>query len=272
MQAERQQSAVGILIREWRIAKSKSQLDLALEADMSARHLSFLETGRALPGRDAVKNLAAALKLDTAQRSALLAAAGFAETTALDYNAPQMAPVRHAVELILQANEPYCAAAVDRHWNIVAANDTYRALTGAEENGKRSNMLHRFFEPGGMRDLVSNWDDAAYQMIQRLHREAIAELRQKQTGARDLLDDLMRQYDLPPRWQLLDISAPLAPALEIDLAVAGKPIRLFTTITTLGTPLDAVENEIRIEAFIPSDKESRENWLTHFGSDEPEQP
>ncbi|MCE7999285.1 MAG: helix-turn-helix transcriptional regulator [Rhodobiaceae bacterium] len=269
MQSAPTQSAVGAMLKEWRTAKGLSQLALACDADISPRHLSFLETGRAQPSREMVLTLADTLDIPLREQNALLIAAGFPSAFAeSDYDSPEMSEIRHLVNLMLKTNDPFCAAAIDRHWNILSANQTYWAATGGKPASPepKPNLLKRMFAPGGFRDLVTNWDDVAYPIIQRLHREAIAELSRNETSTRDLLDELMETYDLPAKWKVLDIGAQQPPLVPVTLEVGSKTIQLVTTITTLGTAQDVTLQEIRIESFLPADQESRDNWLAIFGT------
>lgn len=263
------QTSVGVLLKEWRSARGLSQLALACDADISPRHLSFVETGRAQPSREMVLTLAETLDVPLREQNALLIAAGFpAAFTESDYDGPEMSEIRNLVGLMLAANEPYCAAAIDRHWNILDANKSYWVATGGEigPGTTRPNLLKRMFAPGGFRDFVTNWDDVAYPIVQRLHREAIAELSRNETTTKTLLDELMQTYDLPQHWKLVDIGAHQPPLVPVSLMIGDKAIELVTTVTTLGTPQDVTLQEIRIETFLPADAESRQNWLDLFGT------
>ncbi len=265
MQTARTQSSIGFMLKEWRTSRGLSQLALASDADISPRHLSFVETGRAQPSQEMILTLAKTLDVPLREQNALLIAAGHpAAFRESDYDGPEMADIRNLVDLMLNTSEPYCAAAIDRHWNILSANNTYWETTGGvpDPRSPKPNLLTRMFAPGGFRDLIQNWDEVAYPIVQRLHREAIAELNRNETASKDLIDELIQTYDLPAQWQVIDIGAQQPPLVPIILEVDDKTIRLITTVTTLGTPQDLTLQEIRIEAFLPADQESRENWLT----------
>jgi transcriptional regulator with XRE-family HTH domain len=267
MQTAHTQSSVGVMLKEWRSTRGLSQLALACDADISPRHLSFVETGRAQPSREMILTLAETLDVPLREQNALLVAAGFPAAFAeSDYNGPEMSEIRNLVDLMLAANEPYCAAAIDRHWNILSANNTYWATTGGEPaaGAAKPNLLKRMFAPGGFRDLVTNWDDVAYPIVQRLHREAISELSRNETTTKDLLDDLMQTYNLPQQWKVIDIGAHQPPLVPVSMLIGDREIELVTTITTLGTAQDVTLQEIRIETFLPADAESRNNWLALF--------
>jgi len=270
MQTRRQQSTVGVMIREWRQSRGLSQLILACSADISTRHLSFLETGRARPSEEMVHQLAHALDVPPHERNVLLIAAGFTPLhTSPHFHSEEMATTKDLVTRMLEENEPFCAAAIDRHWNILAANKTYWGLTGGEpENTKTAtdvpNLLKRLFAAEAFRETVTNWEEVAYSLIQRLHREAIAELNSNDTQTANLLEHLMTAHDLPTTWQVVDMSMAQPPLIPMKIHMGGRNIELITTITTLGTPLDASRHEIRIETFLPADEPSRENWSTLF--------
>ena len=259
------------MIREWRLSRGLSQLTLACSADISSRHLSFLETGRARPSAEMVHQLAHALDVPPQERNALLIAAGFPPAhTNPHFHSAEMATTRNLVTRMLEESEPFCAAAIDRHWNILAANKTYWDLTGGEPDDRETatsppNLLKRLFAAEAFREAVTNWDEVTYSLIQRLHRESIAELNTSDTQTANLLEHLMTAHDLPTTWQVVDMSMAQPPLIPMQLHMGGKNIELITTISTLGTPLDASRNEIRIESFLPADEASRENWLDLFG-------
>ena len=256
------------MIREWRTALGLSQLNLACNADISARHLSFIETGRALPSREMLLRIASTLEVPEHEQNALLMTAGYAAAfAARAYESAEMSDIRDLVDRMLAISEPYCAAALDRHWNILAANDTYWALTGGRPDEKTTaleppNLLKRLFAAEAFKDALLNWEEVAYSLIQRLHREAIAELRLNKSETTSLLRYLMTKHHLPQAWQVVDMSAAQSPLIPMDVELMGERLQLITTVTTLGTPLDAARDEIRIETFLPADETSRKKWLS----------
>ena len=168
---------VGALLRHWRTARRLSQLDLALDADVSSRHLSYVETGRAQPSREMVLRLADALEIPLRERNALLVAAGYAPRyfeTGLA--APEMAQMRSAIELILRHQEPYPAFVLDRHWEIRMSNQAAarctRFLLGAEPT--ESNMIRLVLHPSGLRPVMANWEETAGDLIRHLHNQIAA--------------------------------------------------------------------------------------------------
>jgi transcriptional regulator with XRE-family HTH domain len=256
--------AFGRLLREWRTLRRRSQLELALEAEVSARHISFVETGRAQPSREMVLLLASVLEVPLRERNALLQAAGFAPVyreTAL--HEPAMAEITEALRLVLRQNEPFPAVALDKHWNLVMANaawlGTLALLAGGEAAGglepyalatpPRLNVLRILFAPHGLRPHVANWAELARDVLARVRREAAFE-GDRETHA--LLAELVQLAGVAPdRTEALpDREAMVIP---VEIAVGGTVLRFFTTVTTLGAPQDLTLAELRIEAFHAKD-------------------
>jgi transcriptional regulator with XRE-family HTH domain len=255
-------AAVGPLLKRWRNARRMSQLDLALTAGVSARHVSFLETGRSKPSRDMLLALAGVLDVPLRDRNALLQAAGFAPAyreTAL--NDPAMADIRQALELILRQHEPFGAVAMDGGWNIVMANQAYvRFLAALAPDlalpppltfapAPRLNALRLLFEEHGLRQHIVNWPRLARELLARLSREASA----TDERAQALLQDLLRTPGVPSDWREPDLDTPLSLVLPVEVALGDFTARFFTTITTLGAPQDVTLQELRIESFHAAD-------------------
>jgi transcriptional regulator with XRE-family HTH domain len=251
---------IGGLLRHWRAARRVSQLDLALEADVSSRHLSFVETGRAQPSREMVLRLAEALQVPLRERNALLLAAGYAplyRETGLE--APEVAEARRAVEFILAQQEPYPAIVVDRHWNLLMANAATRRFLGLFPLGEvpaPPNVLRLLFHPGGLRPFLENWEDVAGRLIQRVHREAAGS--PPDAATRALLRELLDYPGVPTRWRTPELDRAPAPLVTIVYRLGGRALRFFSTVTTFGTPQDVTLQELRIECFFPGDAATRE--------------
>jgi len=232
-----------------------SQLALAMEAEVSPRHLSFVETGRGHPSREMVLLLAGALDVPPRARNDLLAAAGYAPVyreSGLD--APEMAQFRRALDFILRQQEPYPAIALDRHWNILLANEGAGRLMGLLLDPAAAalgpNALRLVYHPQGLRPCIVNWEATAAAFIQWLHRDL---LRSADAEIRGLLDELLAYPDVPRNWRTIDLDAPTAPFLAIEMQKGDTHLRFFTTLTTLGTPYDITLHELRIESFFPAD-------------------
>jgi transcriptional regulator with XRE-family HTH domain len=258
----RSPGAFGLLLREWRARRRLSQLDLANEASVSSRHLSFIETGRAQPSREMVLLLGRVLDVPLRERNTLLTAAGFAAMyRATDLGAPAMAQVKRALDFILRQQEPYPAIVVDRHWNILKANDATARLveafldpTATTELGL--NAMRLMFHPRGFRPHITNWEAMAAALIQWLHRDVLSGYADAET--QDLLKELLSYPGVPDRWRMLDLDVSTAPFLPIEFHKGELELRYFSTLTSLGTPYDVTLQELRIEAFFPADEDTEE--------------
>jgi transcriptional regulator with XRE-family HTH domain len=250
-------SPVGALIKQWRERRRMSQLSLALEAEISTRHLSFLETGRAQPSREMLLLLARTLEVPLRGRNELLIAAGYApiyHETALD--APELAQARRALDFMLRQQEPNPAMVLDRHWNILRTNDAMGRVMGifldpvAVETLGPANAMRLSYHPRALRPYIVNWEATAAAFIQWLHRDF---LRTGDAETRRLLEELLSYPDVPRRWQTLDLDASTAPFLAIELAKGDARFSFFTLLASLGTPYDITLHELRIECFFPAD-------------------
>jgi transcriptional regulator with XRE-family HTH domain len=260
-------SGVGPLLRRWRESRHLSQLELALEAQVSARHLSFLETGRAEPSREMLLTLSNVLDVPLRERNFLLLAAGYAPIygeTSLDD--PRMLQVRAAVEVILKSNEPRSALAHDRHWNVVMANSAFvRFLTltlGKAPAGllplrvstqPRLNVLRMLFDPNGVRKIIVNWEAIAKALLNEAHRR-LAWARDDEL--KKLIAEILSYPGVPARWREPELEAPHEFILPMELKLDGKIARMFSTVTTVATPHDVTLQELHVEVFYPADAET----------------
>lgn len=257
----REPTPVGNLLRYWRTSRKMSQLDLALEAEISSRHLSFLETGRSKPSRDMVLLLADVLDVPLRERNILLEAAGFAAAyTETDLGAEEMKPVRKALQFILDHHEPYGCIVVDSRWDVLMMNSavTRQMIHFLPPErlaaGGTLNAFRICFEQDGLRPWIANWDEVAYGLIQRLHREAMAT--DPNSPSRALLNDLLAIEGVPTEWKAPDLTKSQTLMLPVCLEKGDLRLNLFSTIATLGTPLDITLQELRIESFFPADDET----------------
>ena len=234
-----------------------SQLGLAVEAEISTRHLSFLETGRTQPSREMVMLLARVLEVPLRGRNELLTAAGYAPVyreTGLD--APEMAQVKQALGFMLRQQEPCPAMVLDRHWNILMTNEAMSGVMGlfldpaATAALGAPNAMRLSYHPQGLRPYIVNWEATAAAFIQWLHRDL---LRTGDAETRRLLDELLSYPDVPRQWQLLDLDASTAPFLAIQLRKGDVRFSFFTLLASLGTPYDITLHELRIECFFAAD-------------------
>ena len=256
---------VGRMLAQWRQTRRLSQLALATNARVSARHLSFVESGRAAPSRDMIITLADALDVPLRDRNHLLLAGGFAplyrETSLAD---PAMTPVREALERVLRHHEPYPGVVMDRHWNVLATNDSATAmfeflLRGRPDTGA-PNVVRLMFTVDGLRPYVRNFDEVGPALIQRVHREAVGGTVDERTEA--LLAEVLGQPGIPPEWRRPDHTAAIVPVVPVRFGRDGVAVSYFSMVTTVGTPQDITAQEIRLECFFPTDGASaRHRWV-----------
>ena len=250
-------SPFGRALREWRTRRGLSQLALAGDADVSARHLSFVETGRAQPSREMVLLLARALDVPLRDRNDFLSAAGYAPVyRATDLDAPALAQARRALEFVLRQQEPYPAIVIDRHWDILQANSGTARLvelflepSATAELGP--NAMRLMLHPRGFRPHIVNWEAMAAALIQWLHRDVLSGM--ADAGTRRLLDELLAYPGVPRHWRRLDLDASTDPFLPIEFRRGDVELRYFSMLTSLGTPHDITLQELRIESFFPAD-------------------
>jgi transcriptional regulator with XRE-family HTH domain len=249
--------AFGGLLRAWRARRRISQLELASRAEVSTRHVSFLETGRARPSREMVLHLAESLEVPLRERNALLAAAGFAAAYAerpLDH--PELAPAREALELVLAGHEPYPAVVVDRWWDLVGANSAIAVFTEgapAELLEPPVNVVRFSTHPDGLARRILNFDEYAAHLVGRLRRQV------ELTADPRLAALLAEVRDYPGVVEVPGLEprgSALVP-LRIRSADGVAVLSFFSTIATFGTPVDVTLEELAIEAFFPADDASR---------------
>lgn len=251
---------VGALLRDWRATLRLSQLDLALTAGLSARHLSCVETGKAQPSRELIARLADALEIPLRERNALLIAAGYAPKypeTAL--GTPELARVRRAIEVPLGHQEPYPAFLLNRHRDVLMANRAAARVNRFLLGGRASahgNMLRQLFDPNDLRPALVNWEEVAGDLIRHLHNAVAAA--PTDVTARALLDEVLRYPGVPARWRTRELGAATSPLLTTVFRRDGRELRFFSTLTTFGTPRDVTIDELHIECCFPEDDATAE--------------
>jgi transcriptional regulator with XRE-family HTH domain len=250
----RTQAPAGRLLREWRRRRHLSQLDLAAEAGISTRHLSFVETGRSQPSREMVLHLGEHLDIPLRERNVLLTAAGYAPLySSTELDAPEMEPVRDAIDKILGAHDPYPALVVDRQWNVVAANGPARALMqGADPSLLEPpvNVLRLSLHPNGVASRIANFEEWASHLVARLERQVML------TGdpALTLLLDELRGYPgVPSRVTFPELEGAEKVFVPLRWRAGGTELTFFSTVTTFGTAIDVTLAELIIESFFPAD-------------------
>ncbi|MBB4660824.1 helix-turn-helix domain-containing protein [Conexibacter arvalis] len=251
-------AGAGPLLRDWRRRRRLSQLDLALESGVSARHLSFIETGRSKPSAEMVLRLAEQLDVPLRERNRLLLAAGYApafEERGLD--APEMAPVHDAIQRVLDGHEPYPAIVVDRGWNLVAGNHAISLLTeGVDPALLRppANAMRLALHPGGLAPRIVNFGEWRAHLIDRLARQIAV------TADPELVA-LMEECSAYPLPDGAEEPSPPSPghelagqiAVPLRLRIGDEELVFISIVATFGTPVDITVAELSIESFFPGD-------------------
>jgi transcriptional regulator with XRE-family HTH domain len=244
----------GELLRAWRSARRLSQLDLSLEANVSARHLSYVETGRSQPSREMVARLADALGMPLRERNALMIAAGYApEYRETSLETPAMAPVRRALDFMLAQQEPYPALVMTRHWDVVRVNDALARVFGALAGRapKHANIVRQIFDPDDMRAFVDNWEEVAGDVVRHLHEQIAAAPSDRRSRA--LLDEVLAWPGVPARWRTREAGSTPLPLLTTNFRSGDTVLKFFSTFATFGTSRDVTVDELRIESLFPAD-------------------
>jgi transcriptional regulator with XRE-family HTH domain len=243
--------AVGEQLRAWRGRRRLSQLDLALDAEISARHLSFLETGRSRPSRGMLLRLAERLAIPARDRNLLLVAAGFAPALPeRSLDDPALAAARRAVELVLKAHEPFPALAVDRHWQLIAANaGVAPLLAGAAPHllAPPVNVLRLSLHPDGLAPRIANLAEWRAHILHRLEAQVAA-------SGDQVLADLLVELRAYPGGISRSEDGYGGVAVPLRLRAGEAVLSFLSTTTMFGTPIDVTLSELAIEAFLPADE------------------
>lgn len=253
----------GATLKDWRAARRMSQLDLATEAAVSQRHVSFLETGRAKPSREMVIHLAIALEVPLRERNAMLAAAGYApEYPETQLAAPALDQVRGILATVLRSHEPFPAIVVDRGWDVVLANEAALRFTTAMIDpsspvaAEGMNAVKLILHPEGVKDFIVNWAEVATAALRRLDHELAT--RPTDAVLRALRDELLTYPDVA------ELKAhPVHPAasdllVPFHYRIGAVELRLFSTIATIGEAHDITLEELRLETFFAADAQTEE--------------
>jgi transcriptional regulator with XRE-family HTH domain len=246
-------------LRHWRPHRRLSQLDLAHEAEISTRHLSFVETGRASPSREMVLRLSARLDIPLRERNALLVAAGYAPMyRERPLDDPALDAARQAVELLIKSHEPYPALAVDRHWNLIAANRMVPVLmAGADASLLRTpvNVLRLSLHPLGIAGNIANLAQWRSHLFERLRQQIMATA---DAVLLDLLEEL-KTYPVPGNaaTAILDGEHP-GVVMPFKFKTPAGVLSFISTTTIFGSPVDVTLQELAVEAFFPADDFTRQ--------------
>jgi transcriptional regulator with XRE-family HTH domain len=250
-------SPAGTLLREWRSLRRLSQLDLALDVGVSARHLSCIETGKAQPSREMIARLADALEMPLREHNALLIAAGYAPKYSETPLATQeLAPVRQAIEFILAQQEPYPAFVMNRYWDVQMMNQALVRVFGRVRGRAplHGNILRQIFDPNDMRPVVANWDEVASDVIRHVHHQVAAA--PGDAKIRGLLDEVLAYPNVPATWRSRQPGATPTSLLTTTFRNDDLELRFFSTFTTFGTAWNVTIEELRIESMFPADEET----------------
>jgi transcriptional regulator with XRE-family HTH domain len=251
-------SSAGALLRQWRDIRGKTQLDLSFDAGVSQKHISFVESGRSVPSRQMLLDLAQALDVPLRERNELLLAAGYAASysdPALD--APAMTSINRALQRMLRQHEPFPALVMDRYWNVLMTNEAAPQLFNCfiDMSGRPAprNLLHLMFDPDGMRPFIANWPQTARGLLARVYREAVGHVVDIRTKA--LLEELSQYPGVKPEWR-----APSAfdamPMIPLSFVKDGVTLDYFSLITTVGTPQTITAEELRLECMFPANEQT----------------
>ena len=245
------------LLRYWRGARGLSQLDLAGASGVSAKHVSFLETGRAKPSQDMVLRLASTLDLPLRDQNALLVAAGFAAAFRETAEGAFDPVVQRAIERMMKHQEPYPLLVFDRHYDLVVANAATQRLLGlllGDRAGIERNTLKLVFDPNLLRPFVVEWERVARVLLGRIQREMLH--RRRDAGLSALISTLCAYPGVPEDWRLPDLTEPSNATLDVQFDYGGQRLGFLTTLTVFQAPQNVALDELRIESYFPLDDET----------------
>jgi len=250
--------SLGDYLRDWRQKRRMSQLDLALEAEISQRHLSFIESGRSIPSRDMLLHLAERLGVPLRDRNPMLLAAGFAPLfSERSLDDPALKSARQAVDMLLKAHEPYPALAIDRHWTLIAANDAIAPLLAGIANRTLLdgpiNVLRLSLHPDGLAPKIVNLLEWRAHLLERLHQQISV------TGD-PILGELLKELSAYPvccgRAEMSRNADYAGIAVPLELETEAGLLSLLSTTTVFGTPVDVTLSELAIESFFPANEQT----------------
>lgn len=250
-------SSFGAQVRSWRVARRLSQESLAERARVSARHLSFVENGRANPSRELVLSLSEALDVPLRERNALLTSAGFAPAyRSSPLEAAELGQLRRALDYVLAQQEPFGAVVLDGAWNIVRVNAGAARLLAhfpprsAEGAAAMRNTVLGVLHPDALRPYVVNWPEVASLLVARLQRDVAAAPSQERSR---LLAAALAMPEIPAAWRAPGPGQASEPFVTVHLRKPALEVRLFSMLTSIGTPLDITAEELHIETYFPAD-------------------
>lgn len=253
-----EKNELGDLLKQWRGIRRRSQLDVSVDTGISQRQISFIESGRSVPGRSTLMGIAQALEIPLRERNALLLAAGYAPLySEAAWNSDEMKGISKALDRMIAQHEPYPAIVMDRYWNVLRTNDAaprfFNCFIDMSARTSPRNMLHLMFDPKGMRPFIADWAALAKTLIQRVHREAVGHMVDQKT--KDLVTDLLAYPDVQPDWRAPERRSEL-PMIPMRFVKDGATMSYFSLVTTVGTPQTIAAQELRVECIFPADDET----------------
>jgi transcriptional regulator with XRE-family HTH domain len=277
---------LGNLLRHWRNVRGRNQLALSIESGVSQRHISFIESGRSIPSRQTLLEIAQVLDVPLRERNSLLLSAGYAPVfSEVAWNSAQMQSITRALERILRQHEPFPALVMDRYWNLLMTNDSaprfFNCFIDMSQRKGPRNMLHLVFDPDGMRPFVEHWDEVAGSLLYRVRTEATGRVMDEKT--KELVAALLaypgekansaeqtqrrsRQSTLGQTLQRNSaIGGPILPIIPLSFRKDETVLNYFSMVTTVGTPQTVAAQELRIESLFPADEESEREHLLMLG-------
>ena len=262
---------LGALLRHWRAMRGKSQLDLSLDTGGSQRHISFVESGRSVPSRQILMEIAQALDIPLRDRNTLLLAAGYAPIYSEgEWNAQEMKSVTSVLERMLRQHEPFPAVVMDRYWNVLMANEStprfFNSFTKMAVQKSPRNILHLMFDPERMRPFIANWENVAKSLFERVYRESVGRVVDEKT--RELIAALLAYPNVKTEWRSpkAPSTAPTMPMIPIGFVKGKQVLNYFSMVTTVGTPQTVAAQELRIECMFPADEETEVQHIKLVGN------
>lgn len=253
----------GIALRDWRKSRGLSQLDLSVLANVSTKHISFLENGRSQPSREIIIQLSDSLHIPLAARNFLLSAAGYADIySCMSIDQDEMLAVRDALKLMLDNHAPYPALVLDWQWNIVMANAGFQKISDfirAEqpEFPNTCNIIELILDPHGYRPYIENWEEVVLVLAGRIQRENVIYRGRSQT----LLECIKKYPNLPDSWDSYHLVNSSQPMISVILQLGDVRLKLFSALTSFGSAIDITVQELVIEQYFPIDDETKKFFV-----------
>ncbi len=263
-----QETTFGNLLKYWRKQRNFSQLDLGLASDVSQRHISFLESGRANPSQEMILQLATVLDIPLREQNIMLTTAGFPPIySESDLSSPEFEPIRKALDFIMLSQAQFPVLVMDRYWNLIQTNSASQQLINwlidSQDLQKffcidgKINMMRLMLHPQGLKPFVVNWEEIGGNLIKRAYREALANGNNEQP--KKLYQEILTYPDVPQLWKLSNSHTWQIPLLTLNLLKDGLNLNFFSAIATLGTPHDIMLQELRIETLFAVDEVTQKN-------------